>query len=144
MGSSLSGNKEKTLFWLSGFIALGAFFGGAVMIISPDGTMLGMKPMLIDMGKLPFADILFQNFLFSGFMLILVNGVCNLFTVVGLFRNKFYGAWCGLSSGVMLFCWLSVQWVIFAVNPLTFIYTIFALIQIYLAWAVIKARRAAL
>lgn len=139
----MKGFRSKALLWLSGFIGLGALWGGVVMIISPDGSAFGMTPMLIDMARLPFADILFRNFFFSGIMLILVNGVFNLLTVIGLIRKKLYGFWCGLTSGVLLFCWLGVQWIIFAVNPLTSIYTIFALIQIYLALAIIKKQKTA-
>lgn len=133
--------QTKFLLYLSAFVGLGAYFGGFVMIISQDGMCMGMKPMLYEMQSLPFAEILFQNFLFSGIMLILINGICNTLTVIGLLKKKPYGILCGLLSGILLICWLSVQWVIFAVNGLTTLYTVFGLLQIGLACNILRKKK---
>ena len=52
------------IFWTS-FIGIGAVAGGLSMIIDPSGKTLHMDAMLPFFQKLPFADVLFQNFLFS-------------------------------------------------------------------------------
>lgn len=110
-----------------------------MMFISPSGEMFGMDPMLPYMKWLPFSDILFQDFIFSGIMLIVVNGVCNTVAFVGLLKRRRYGVVCGFLSGIMLLCWLSVQWVIFDVNPMTTAYTVFGAVQILLARSVLLA-----
>ncbi len=61
--------KEKTLrgwsfFWTL-FIGVGAIFGSSMMFIDTTGAAFGMSPMLVYFQKLPFAEILFQNFLIN-------------------------------------------------------------------------------
>lgn len=109
-----------------------------MMFISPNGTMWGMDPMLEHMQCLPLSGLLFTNFSFSGVMLILINGVCNTAAVVGLWRGRRWGVLCGGASGVMLLCWLGVQWMIFAVNPLTTLYTVLGVLQVLLAGYIFK------
>lgn len=131
--------SRKTLLWLSGFIALGAYFGALMMFVSPDGSLFGLDPILPYMQCLPFAEQLFQNFVFSGIMLIVVNGICNTIAFVGLLRKWRYGVLCALLAGVMLLCWLAVQWVIFDFNLLTTLYTVFGIAQVWLAVADLRA-----
>ncbi|MEG1413822.1 MAG: hypothetical protein RSA94_01960 [Mucinivorans sp.] len=133
-------NVKKALLYLSGFIALGAFWGGIMMFISPSGEVWGMDPLLADMRRLPCAEALFDNFIFSGVMLILVNGGCNTAAVIGLRSDRRWGVMCGGIAGVMLLCWLGVQWVIFAVNPLTMLYTLFGVVQVVLATHLLRTR----
>lgn len=134
-------NVQKILFYLSGFIGLGAYLGGAVMFLSPNGAVLGLDAILPHMQILPFAELLFRDFTFSAIMLILVNGVCNTVAVVGLATKRGYGVICSLLAAVMLLCWLGVQWVVFAINPLTTIYTVLGIIQLSLSWSLIKCNR---
>ena len=56
--------RKWLIFWTS-FIGIGAVAGGLSMIIDPSGKTLHMDAMLPFFQKLPFADVLFQNFLFS-------------------------------------------------------------------------------
>lgn len=132
---------QKKLLLLSGFIGIGAYFGGLMMFLSPDGGMWGMDAILPYMQLLPCADVLFRDFIFSGVMLILVNGVCNTVAVVGLGNHKRYGVFCAGAASVMLLCWLAVQWVIFAVNPLTTLYTVLGIAQLMMALKVLKYER---
>ena len=55
--------RKWLIFWTS-FIGIGAVAGGLSMIIDPSGKTLHMDAMLPFFQKLPFADVLFQNFLF--------------------------------------------------------------------------------
>ena len=68
--------KVSILFWTA-FIGLGAFLGGICMLIKPDGSILHMQDMLPYFSVLPFSDILFQDYIFSGISLIIVNGITN-------------------------------------------------------------------
>lgn len=134
-------NIQRILMYLSGFIGLGAYLGGAMMLLSPDGVVFGMDAILPHMQSLPFAESLFRDFTFSAIMLILVNGVCNTVAVVGLATKSSYRVICSLLAAVMLLCWLGVQWVIFAINPPTTIYTVLGIIQLSLSWSLIKGNR---
>lgn len=116
--------------WLSGFIAVGAYWGGIMFFIDPTGATWAMEQILPHMQSLPFANILFTDFFISGIALVLVNGVWNTVSVIGLIKGKRWGAIFGLISGLLLLGWLGVQWIIFTVNPLTSIYTLFSIIQI--------------
>lgn len=58
------------------------------MIIDPSGKTMGMDAMLPYFQVLPFADVLFQNFLFPGFALLIVNGLTNLTAAVLLLKRR--------------------------------------------------------
>ena len=70
---------------LTAFVGIGAYVGGICMEIKPDGSLLHMEAMLPYFKVLPFSDILFQDYIFSGIALIIVNGIsrknCNFFVV---------------------------------------------------------------
>lgn len=76
------------LLILTFFIGIGAFFGGICMLIEPDGSLVFLDTFLIYFQVLPFADILFQNYIFSGIMLILVNGITNIMANILVLSNK--------------------------------------------------------
>ena len=63
---------------------------------------MGMDSMLPDFQVLPFADILFQNYLFPGIALLIVNGLTNLVAALLLLRKKKIGVVLGGVFGVTL------------------------------------------
>ena len=77
------GTARRWLIFWTVFIGLGAMAGGLYMLLDPSGKELGMDAMLPFFQKLPFADLVFQDFTFSGVALIVVNGLTNL-TAAGL------------------------------------------------------------
>ena len=79
--------RKLLIFWTL-FIGIGAVAGGLSMIIDPSGKALHMDGILPFFQVLPFADVLFQDFLFSGFALLIVNGLTNLTAAVLLLRRK--------------------------------------------------------
>ena len=56
-------SRKFLLFWTI-FIGLGAVFGSSCMLIDPSGKLMGMDAMLPYFQVLPFASVLFQNFIF--------------------------------------------------------------------------------
>ena len=82
--------KKALLFWTF-FIGIGAIFGGTCMLIDPSGKLMGMDAMLPYFKKLPFSDILFANFVFSGVSLLIVNGLTNIIASILIIRNKKLG-----------------------------------------------------
>ena len=63
---------------------------------------MGMDSMLPYFQVLPFAAILFQNYLFSGIALLIVNGLTNLVAALLLLRKKKIGVVLGGVFGVTL------------------------------------------
>ena len=137
--------RKWLIFWTL-FIGIGAVAGGLSMIIDPSGKALHMDGMLPYFQVLPFADVLFQDFLFSGFALLIVNGLTNLTAAVLLFRKKEIGVILGGIFGVTLMLWICIQFYMFPLNFMSTIYFVFGLCQAvagYVAWRQLKREEAA-
>ena len=100
------------------------------MLIKPDGSLLRMQEMLPFFSVLPFSDVLFQDYIFSGIMLILVNGLSNMVAAVLILRNKRAGFVLGTIFGFTLMLWITIQFVIFPKNVLSTSYFIFGVLQL--------------
>ena len=79
--------KGLILFWTA-FIGIGAYVGGISMLIKPDGSILHMQAMLPYFEVLPFSSLLFQNYIFPGISLIIVNAISNTIAFVLILKNK--------------------------------------------------------
>ena len=132
--------RKWLIFWTL-FIGIGALAGGLSKIIDPSGKLLHMDAMLPYFQVLPFADVLFKDFLFSGFALLIVNGLTNLTAAVLLLRKKKSGIILGGIFGVTLMLWICIQFYMFPLNFMSTIYFIFGLCQAaagYAAWVFLK------
>ena len=128
------------IFWTL-FIGIGAVAGATGMLIDPSGKAMGMDAMLPFFQVLPFADVLFQDFVFSGIMLLIVNGLTNLTAAGLLFANKKAGVIQGGVFGVTLMLWICIQFYMFPLNFMSTIYFVFGLCQAitgYAAWVFLK------
>lgn len=128
------------IFWTL-FIGIGAVAGALAMIIDSSGKFMGMDAMLPYFQVLPFADRVFQDFTFSGWALLIVNGLTNL-TVAGLLlAKKKVGTVLGGIFGITLMLWICIQFYIFPPNFMSTIYFIFGAAQAatgYAAWVFAK------
>ena len=120
--------RKWLIFWTL-FIGIGALAGGLSMIIDPSGKALHMDGMLPFFKKLPFADVLFNDFMFSGFALLTVNGITNLTAAVLLLRKKKTGVVLGGIFGITLMLWISIQFYMFPLNFMSTAFFIFGLCQ---------------
>ena len=125
--------SEKTLrnwmiFWEL-FIGIGAVMGAFMMILSPNGNIFGMAPMLPYFQVLPFADVLFQSFLFPGIALFCVNGLTNLTALYLLMRKNKYASIAGICCGIILMLWICIQFYIFPLNFMSTIYFFFGMFE---------------
>ena len=116
------------IFWTL-FIGIGAVAGGLSMIIDPSGKFLHMDGMLPYFKVLPFSDVLFRDFLFSGIALLIVNGITNLSAASLLFKKKKIGVILGTVFGVTLMLWICIQFYIFPLNFMSTAYFIFGALQ---------------
>ena len=136
MKSRFEAARKWLIFWTL-FIGIGAVGGAACMLAAPDGSLLGMDGMLPYFQKLPFADVVFQDFLFSGFALLLVNGLTNLTAAGLLLTQKKLGIVLGGVFGVTLMLWICIQFYMFPLNVMSTLYFLFGLAQActgYAAW----------
>lgn len=128
--------RKFLIFWTL-FIGIGAVAGAVGMLVDPSGKAMGMDGMLPYFQKLPFADVLFQDLLFSGIMLLIVNGLTNLTAATLLFLKKKAGIIAGGIFGVTLMLWICIQFYMFPLNFMSTIYFIFGFLQAvtgYAAW----------
>ena len=128
MRSRYQVTRKWLIFWCM-FIGIGAVAGSAAMIAVPDGSVLGMSGMLPYFQVLPFADILFQNLLFAGIALLIVNGITNLTAAALLLSGKKAGIILGGVFGVTLMLWICIQFYMFPANFMSITYFIFGLLQ---------------
>ena len=132
--------RAVLLFWTL-FIGVGAVGGAAMMLIDPTGRTTGMAGMLPYFQKLPFAAVLFRNFIFSGYALLVVNGLTNLIAAGLLIAKRKSGIVLGGVFGVTLMLWICIQFYMFPLNFMSTIYFIFGFLQAvtgYAAWVFYK------
>lgn len=120
--------RRALLFWTI-FIGIGAVAGASAMLTDPSGGLMGMDAMLPYFQKLPFAEIVFQDFVFSGISLLIVNGISNLTAAGLLIANKRIGAVLGGVFGITLMLWICIQFYMFPLNFMSTAYFIFGFIQ---------------
>lgn len=132
--------RRVLLFWTL-FIGFGAVGGAAGMLLDPSGKAMGMDAMLPYFQVLPFADVLFQDFTFAGWALLIVNGISNLTAAVLLLLNKKSGAYLGGIFGVTLMLWICIQFYMFPPNFMSTIYFIFGFCQAATGWAAVVFAR---
>lgn len=108
-----------------------------MMLADTSGRLMGMDAMLPYFQKLPFAEYVFRDFLFSGIALLIVNGITNLTAAVLLFMKKRSGILLGGIFGITLMLWICIQFYMFPPNFMSTIYFIFGFLQAatgYAAW----------
>ena len=126
--------RKLLIFWTL-FIGIGAIAGGVGMLCDPTGKAMKMDAMLPFFRKLPFADILFNDLLFSGFALICVNGITNITAAYLLIKKKKSGIITGGIFGVTLMLWICIQFYMFPPNFMSTIYFIFGFLQAVTGYA---------
>lgn len=86
---------------------------------------------------LPLAEYLYQDFIFPGIALLIVNGLTNLTAAVLLLLKRKSGVILGGVFGVTLMLWIGIQFVIFPLNFMSTSYFIFGFCQAvtgYMTW----------
>ena len=130
--------------WLLGwtlFIGIGAVAGASGMLLDPSGKAMGMDVMLPYFQVLPLAEYLYQDYIFPGIALLIINGLTNLTAAVLLLRRRKSGVVLGGVFGVTLMLWICIQFVIFPLNFMSTIYFVFGFCQAvtgYMIWVFIK------
>ena len=121
--------RKFLMFWCL-FVGIGALWGSINMFIDPTGKLLQMDTMLPYFQVLPFSNILFQNYIFPGIALLIVNGISNLIATYLLIKNKKSGIILGTIFGLTLMLWITIQFIIFPTNILSITYFVVGIIQL--------------
>lgn len=122
---------KNLLIFLLGFLSLGAFYGGIVLIISPDGSIFDMPLELL-------ANSPFKNYRIPGIILLVTFGIFPAYTIYGLIRkpdNKIFNhlnllydyhfAWTfAVYIGIAQIIWINIQTLL--LNAVDIIHTIYA------------------
>ena len=128
MKSRFKPTRIALMFWTL-FIGLGALWGSIAMFLSPDGSILRMEGLLPYFRVLPLSEYLFQDYVFPGIALLLVNCVPNLVAFYLLLKKRKKGVALGGTLGVILMLWITIQFIIFPSNFLSQSYFAFGIIQ---------------
>ena len=121
--------RNVLIFWCL-FIGIGALIGSVGMFLDPTGKLMAMDQLLPYFKVLPFSDVLFQNYIFSGVSLLIVNGITNFIAAYLLIKNKKLGIILGSVFGFTLMLWITIQFIIFPMNALSISYFAFGVIQL--------------
>ncbi len=121
------------------FIAVGAVGGAVMMWMDPTGVSWGGEPMLdLLRAKMPWPDVLFKNFIPSGFALLAVNGLPQLLAALMLFNNHRCAYWACLACGIILMLWIILEWWIWGFVALSNIFFMLGLIETIVAAICLK------
>ena len=130
------------------FIAVGAVGGAVMMWMDPTGVSWGGEPMLdLLRAKMPWPDVLFKNFIPSGFALLAVNGLPQFLAALLLFKNHPWAYRAVLACGIILMLWIVLEWWIWGFVALSNIFFVLGLIEVIAAIVMLRlsphsARRA--
>jgi hypothetical protein len=125
------------LIFLHLFLAIGALFGGGVLIVAPDGSIFSMP---LDM----LQNSPFTNFLISGLILFVALGILPLITAVFLISEKplkiaenlrlYKGThWSWNSSlyvGFILIIWITVE--LYMIQGIAFIHVFYIFLGLFI------------
>ena len=120
--------RRFLIFWTL-FIGIGAVAGALAMLLDPSGRFMGMDAMLPYFQVLPFADRVFQNFTFSGWALLIVNGLTNLAAAGLLLLKRKSGTVLSGVFGLTLMLWICIQFYIFPPNFMSTSFFLFGAAQ---------------
>lgn len=126
--------RRILIFWTL-FIGTGAVAGAVEMLIDPTGRAMGMDAMLPYFKVLPFSDILFKDFIFSGVALLIVNGLTNLTAFALIIAKRRLGIALGGIFGITLMLWICIQFYMFPLNFMSTAYFIFGALQAVTGYA---------
>lgn len=127
--------SKNILLFICLFVGIGALYGSICMFIDPTGKLLSMDTILIYFKVLPFSNILFNNYIFAGISLLIVNGITNLIASYLLIKNNKTGIILGMIFGFTLVLWIIIQFIILPKNTLSIAFFIIGIIQIIFGYA---------
>ena len=116
------------------FIGIGAVAGAVMMWIDPSGILWGGDPLLIMLrDKMPWPDVFFKDFIPSGFVLLILNGITQFIAAFLLFKKHPLAQWTVLACGIILMLWIVLEWWVWGFNAISNLYFVFGLAEAVVA-----------
>lgn len=113
---------------------------GILMIASPDGQIMHMQEVLIEMQTWPFAEVFFRDLTWSGIALLCVNGIPNLICLALRWAKRPSYTIMGVICGILLILWCTFE-MFFIPNGVTVFYLIIGIIQTTVALFCAKRKK---
>ena len=114
--------KGFSMIYLYALLAFGAFISGAMLIIDPSGTTMGLAKDLLFNSP-------FQNYLIPGLLLFFVIGGSQALSAYALIKGKAYMKESLLFAGLSLLMWIVVQ--LFLLGYVFFLQAIILCVSIF-------------
>lgn len=112
--------------WLIVVSVLNGLLGlvcGVLLLLRPDGGLLGMQVLLPVIGSFPLAGIFFRDFLWIGIVMLLALGIPNAVAAVLLIRHHAAQYQVTFASAVLLVAWCAFELVyMYNVAALAFLF----------------------
>lgn len=115
--------RRVMLFW-TWFQGIGAVFGGAMGMVSPDGSLFGGQSMIASV-----QGVGLDSLLLPALGLFVLIGIGNLVSAVLIMRGRRAGAILGCAEGLVITCFTIAEIVILGSNPLSDVYCVFGAVQ---------------
>lgn len=117
---------RTSLIILLVFTGIAALYGSFMMLIAPDGSLLGMEDTLKYIQKLPLSAYLYQSYIFPGVCLLTIIGIPHFAASIYLLRKKESCRLSVIIPGIILMLWIILQFIIIPGNALSIITFIIA------------------
>lgn len=125
--------------FLTLFIGIGAVVGALMMWIDPMGMMCGCEPLLEMLrAKMPWGNVLFQDFIPSGFVLLFVIGFSQSAAAYLLFKKHPLAPKAVLTCGIILLLWIALEWWVFGFNAMSNIFFVGGLLEVASATRLVR------
>ena len=123
------------------FVGIGAVGGAVMMWIDPTGALWGGEPLLEMLrAKMPWPDVFFKDFVPSGFVLLILNGISQLAAAFLLFRKHRFAPYAVLACGIILMLWIVLEWWVWGFNAICNIYFVLGLLEVVSAVLSLKKK----
>lgn len=131
--------QNIAIFWAY-FIGIGAVIGSLMMFVDPSGKLWDMEPMLpLLRDGLPMFKGLLNNFIASGVVLLLVNGLTNFVSILLIHHKSPLATLSSMICGIILMGWTLFEMYIFRdIVPIIIIYFLFGLLQMLTGFWLMK------
>lgn len=116
---------------LQAFIGIGAVPSGVLVLMDPNGSMMGVTTELLEGSP-------FKDFLIPGLFLLLVNGVGSLVGAFLSFKRHPFAGKAGMGLGFLLIMWIIIQVITIGppINAYQIVYFIFGVVELVLGWKI--------
>ena len=116
------------------FIGIGAVVGATMMWVDPTGKMWGMEPLLEMLReKMPWPDILFKDFIPSGYVLLALNGLPQFIATIMLIKRLRPAPYVVIACGIILMLWIVLEWWVWGFNAMSNIYFVLGMLEVVAA-----------